>query len=134
MNQDNVPRSWKAPPVYQEGNSYEEYKRDIQIWILLKVATPEESGLLVYRTLTGRAKASCNDLTPDEIASEDGLNLILQRLDTLFLGDDNLRIYRDLDVFEKFRRINGMSMTDFILEFENLHNKIRSLHISGIYQ
>ena len=130
MNQDTVPRSWKAPPVYQEGHSNEEYKRDIQIWILLKVATREESGLLVYRTLTGRAKASCNDLTPDEIASEDGLDLILQRLDTLFLGDDNLRIYRDLDVFEKFRRVNGMSMTDFILEFENLHNKIRSHEIS----
>ena len=126
-----LPTSMKAPPTYREGNSYDEYKRDLEVWKLLKVATAEEQGLLVYRTLVGRAKAACNDLDPEsELNSKDGLKLIIKRLDKIFIGDDNHRIYKDLDSFEKYRRKAGILMTDFILEFENLHNKVKSHKIT----
>ena len=61
----DVPRSMKAPPVYEEGNSYEEYKKDLKIWQLLKVATEEQEGPLVYITFKpkSKAKAACSDLS-----------------------------------------------------------------------
>ena len=120
----DVPMSMKAPPNYREGDSYEEYKRDLEIWQLLKVATDIEEGPLVYRTLTGRAKAACNDLTVNQIGAKNGLALILERLDAVFLVDENQRIFVALDEFEKFKRPSSMTMTNFILSFENLHNKV----------
>ena len=124
----DVPRSMKAPPVYEEGNSYEEYKKDLKIWQLLKVATEEQEGPLVYITFKpkSKAKAACSDLSADEIGSKNGLKLILERLDSVFLTEENQRIFTDLDQFERFKRSPNMTMSAFILSFENLHNKVKS--------
>ena len=113
--------SIKFPPIYKEGNSYAEYTRDLDIWLLIKVAQPEEQGPLVHRTLTGKSKAACRDLTVTQIGSANGLKLIRERLDKLYLGEQNLRIYNALDSFEKFKRPSNMTVSDFIFEFESLH-------------
>lgn len=118
------PKSMKSPPTYQEGNSYEEYKKDLEIWQLLKVATAEQEGPIVYRTLTGKAKVACSDLTVAQIGSKDGLKLIQARLDTVYLSDENQRIFLALDEFEKYKRSPSMTMSGFILAFETLHNKV----------
>ena len=117
-------KNFKAPPVYIEGNSYEEYKKDLEIWQLLKVATLEEEGPLIYRTLTGRAKAACKHLTTQTIGSREGLKEIKKCLDAIYLADANKRVFIALDNFEKFKRSPNMTMTDFILNFENLHGEV----------
>ena len=116
---------FKYPPILQEGNSYEEWKRDFQIWQLLKLATKTDEGPLVYRTLTGRSKSAVSDLTPAQIGSNNGLDLIIERLDKLHLNDKNQRIFVALDTFEKFKRPSNMSMSNFIVAFENLHNSVK---------
>ena len=121
----NLPSSMKAPPIFNENESYDEYIRDLEIWQLLKSATDEEEGVIIYRTLTGRAKASCNDLTPAQIGSRDGLKLIRERLNKIFRPEENQRIFIALDEFEKCKRPGGMTMSNFILQFENLHNKVK---------
>ena len=117
---------FKSPPVLHEGISYEEWKRDLEIWQLLKCATAEEEGPLIYRTLSGQAKASVNDLTPAQIGANDGLQQIITRLEKLYLSDANQRIFKILDKFEKFKRPNSMSISNFILQFENLHNSVKA--------
>ena len=126
----DLPSSMKAPPVYKENCSYTEYKRDLEIWLLLKTCTAEEQGVIIYRTLTGKAKASCNDLTTAQIGSKDGYDLIVKRLDKLYLGEQNQRIFYALDKFEKFKRLPSMTMSDFIFEFENLHRIVNSYNCS----
>ena len=117
---------FKSPPTLREGESYEEWKRDLEIWQLLKCATKEEEGPLIYRTLTGRAKAAVKDLTPAQIGAADGLKSIITRLEKLYLSDANQRIFVALDKFEKFKRPNSMSISDFILAFENLHSAVKN--------
>ena len=118
------------PPVYREGNSYEEYTRDLDIWLLLKVATKAELGPILFRTLTPRAKASCRDLSVEQVGSPEGFDLIRKRLDKLYLNEVNQRIFATLDTFEKFRRTGDMSINNFIIEFENLHNMVKSHNIT----
>ena len=125
----DLPGSMKAPPIYKEGNSYTEYVRDLEIWLLLKVATAEEQGVLVFRTLTGKAKAACHDLTVAQIGSDQGLQLIRERLDRLYLGEENQRIYDALDTFEKFKRTPSMTMSDFIFQFEQLHSVVNAHNV-----
>ena len=114
------------PPIYVEGRSYEEFSRDLDVWLLLKVATAEEQGPLLFRTLSPRAKAACKTITLDQIGSKDGFKLIRDKLDKLYLKDANQRIFVTLDRFEKFKRPAGMTMDEFLVEFENLHTEVKS--------
>ena len=115
----------KDPPSWQNGTSYEDYKKEIEVWQLLKCATKKEEGPLIFRSLSGSAKAAAHELTVEEIGSEQGLQNILAKLDKLYLADKNQRIYVDLDAFEKFKRPSSMTMSSFILEFERLHTKVQ---------
>ena len=121
----DVPMSMKTPPILREGESYEEYKRDIQIWQLLKVASDVEEGPLVHRTLNDRGKAATAKLTVEQIGAKNGLKLILDELDKVYLIEENQRIFTCLDEFEKFKRSGNMTMSNFILAFESLHNKVQ---------
>ena len=116
----------KDPPHWSEDQSYEDYKKDIEIWQLLKSATPLEEGPLLLRVLTGKAKAAAKELTVAQIGSADGLKLILEKLDKLYLADKNRRIYATLEAFEKFKRPSNMNMSNFVFEFETLHAKVKA--------
>ena len=73
------------PPSWQDNQTYEEYKKAIEVWRLLKVAKPEEEGPLLYRNLKGKAQDEANKLTLAEIGSATGLQKILDKLDVLFV-------------------------------------------------
>ena len=123
----NLPNSVKSPPVLEEGGNYENFKKELKVWQLLKFCTNKEEGPLVFRhSLTGTAKAAAHALTVDEIGSETGLAQILSKLDDVYLTDKNQRIFSALDAFEKFKRPSNMSMNNFLLEFQKLHNKVVS--------
>ena len=123
MTENNHYRT--SPPKWVDNMSYEQYVKEISVWRLLKCATALEEGPLVFHQLTGEAKAAADELTVEEIGSAEGLNLILKKLDKLYLTDKNQRIFVDLNAFEKFKRPGNMTMHNFIVEFERLHSKVQ---------
>ena len=119
------------PPEFHEDNiSYEEYKKEVQIWQLLKICSKKAEGPLIFRTLKGRAKSVALELSVEEIGSDDGLELIMGKLDKLYLTEKNQRIYMALEDFENFRRSENGSMSEFIIEFERRHNKVVAFECS----
>ena len=126
----NIPNSMRAPPSLTEGKSYEFWKKEIKIWQLLKVATAKEEGPLIFtNSLTERDKKVISELTVDEIGSDQGLKKILDKLDKLYLADKNQRTFAALDQFEKYKRPSNTTMSDFILEFTKLHNKVTEFEL-----
>ena len=117
------------PPSFKEGNNYEAYKKEIEIWQLMKPCSAEEQGPLLFRTLTGRAKVAALELSVKEVGSAKGLELILKKLDKLYLADKNKRICSVLEQFESFRRSPNMTMAMFVLDFERLHNELEKFQI-----
>ena len=111
------------PPPFKEGH-YETYLKELEIWQLMKSCTAEEQGPVVFRTLNGRAKVAALELSPQEIGSTNGLALIIQKLDKIFLPEKNLRICNKLDQFESFKRAPNMTMSNFVLDFERLYNQL----------
>ena len=87
----------KTPPEFNEAISYEKYKKEIQIWRLLKVCSAKEEGPMLFRTLNDKAKEAALKLTVDEIGSDTGLDLILGELDKLYLSDKNTRMFEALE-------------------------------------
>ena len=116
----------KDPPVWQSGQSYEDYKKEIKVWQLLKSATDIEEGPLLFRALSGKAKEAANELSIAEIGAKDGLKSILDKLDTLYEAEKNQRIYTELEGSEKFKRSSSMTMKDYLIEFERRHAKLKN--------
>ena len=114
------------PPVFKEG-AYESYKRELGIWKLLKTCSAKEQGPIVFRTLSGRAKTAALELTDEELGGDTGLDLIIGKLDKLYEQETNLKICSLLDKFESFRRSPTITMSNFILDFERLHNQLKTL-------
>ena len=97
------------PPELRE-SQYEAYKKEIKVWQLMKTCSAKEQGPIVFRSLTGRAKIAAHELTVEEIGSDNGLELILGKLDKLYLSEKNQRICSLLERFESFRRSPSMTM------------------------
>ena len=116
----------KSPPLWTSEMTYEDYKKEIEVWKLLKSASNKEEGPLIYRVLTGEAKAAAKKLTVEQIGSENGLQLIIDKLDELYLADKNQRICSALEAFEKFKRPGSMNMSTFLVEFEGLHSTVQN--------
>ena len=117
-----------CPPEWKEGMCYDEFRKRIKVWQLLKVATPEQEGPLVFCTLSGKAEAACEELTLEQIGSANGLDLILAKLDALYHANKDQKFFVELDTFEKFRRPNNMkekgrSYKKFIAKIQKNYNK-----------
>jgi len=80
----------KAPPVFDEAEDYLGWENDMEIWGMF-TSLEKKRGPAVYLSLTGRLRGAVRDLTIAEIGSDDGLHIIIQKLDGLFLQDDSTR-------------------------------------------
>ena len=79
---------------------------------------PEKQALAVTLSLTGQAKAKALEIDVAQLNTEDGMNILLTALDTLFLQDEVDLAYNAYSDFERLKKEENMSMSDFIIEYE----------------
>ena len=65
------------------------------------------------------------ELDIDNRKGENGVQLILQRLDTLYLEDTIQMADLAYQTFETFQRPENMTMKDYLVKFEHLYTKIK---------
>ena len=81
--------SWKAPPKLKE--PYTAWKDELQIWQNFTDVEAEKQGSALYLSLPpGSARDAVLELGPNIINGRDAVAKITQKLDTLFLKDDNV--------------------------------------------
>lgn len=114
----------KTPPVLVDETTYAEWKNDVQIWQLFTDLAKKKQGPAVYLSLTGHARECVRDLTPAVIGGDDGVQAITDKLDTLFLQDENTLAYIAFKEFYDYKRPSGVNITDFLVRFEYIHHKL----------
>ena len=60
-----------------------------------------------------------------DLNSDDGVEILITKLKSLFAKDTNQAAFLANDKFESFQRHVDMNIIDFINEFERLHNNIK---------
>ena len=83
----------KTPPALVDEDGYGEWLNDVKIWQLFTDLEKKKQGPALYLTLTGRAHECVRELTPEVIGGEDGVKKIIEKLDKLFMKDQNTRAY-----------------------------------------
>ena len=118
--------SFKTPPALSKSSSYENWKKELKAWERLTEVKDNKRGLAVLLSLEGKAKDAILDLDIDQLSNHNGVKIITDKLDTLYLKDKAQMAYEAYDKFEKFHRPADMSIKDYVNEFERLLNKTKS--------
>ena len=74
-----------SPPEFMESMRWTDYKKEIKIWQALTTLNPEQQGPCLYLSLKGKAREAALEVDLEAIERKDGIQLILERLDALFL-------------------------------------------------
>ena len=114
----------KALPVLRDEDDYLNWKNDLEVWRLFTDADKKKMGLAVYLTLTGRARETVRELKPSDLAKDDGLDIIVKKLDAVYLKDENTRAYIAFKEFYEFKRASGEHFTEFIVKYEHLYHRL----------
>ena len=119
-------QSYKAPPALSKCSSYDLWFKKIEIWKHFTDVPEAKQASAIFLTLEGKAREAVLELDVAILASDNGVKHLTDRLDKLYSKDKAQLAYEAYDSFERFKREDAMSMTDFINEFERLHNKAKA--------
>ena len=108
--------SIKEPPMLVDDNKYETFKRDVHIWSKLSTLPKKKQALAIHLTLRGRAKNASSQLTDAQLESDDGVALIFEKLDALFLPDKSRR------QFSAFNKLYNLRKPEALLSMILLGN------------
>ena len=118
-------KSLKSPPRFDpDEDNYEQFKKDLQIWGLLTDLEAKKRGPAVYLSLDKKAREAVRSLTVAQINADDGLAKITERLDEVYLQDQNTRAYMAFQNFYRCKRESGETFEKFIIRFEGLYNDL----------
>ena len=120
---------YKAPPRLNK-SVYSVWKNELKIWVAFTSLDKKKQAPAIFLTLTGQAREAILNLEVNVLTAEDGVDKLIQELDKLYAKDETCTAYESYEKFEKFIRPSNMSMTDYIIKFELLHNKAKSHKMS----
>ena len=121
--------NFKIPPVFHEGSNYEGWKNEVNIWKLVTDLDKKKQALAVTLSLSGKPREVALEIPSASLNSEDGMTVLINALDNVFLSDEQDNSYAAYTCFEQFKKAQNMSMNDYIIEFERLYNKTKKFHM-----
>ena len=117
----------KQPPIFNPngGDSYMNWKSDIEIWQLFTKEESKRLGPAVYLSLQGDARDAVRAMDKKDIGKDNGVNLIIAELDKVFMKDETTRAFCAFKEFVEYRRQAGVNFTKFIIEFNQKYNEVK---------
>ena len=85
----------------------------------------DKQGPTINLSLEEKIRKTCSDIKLKDLNSDNGVDILVNKLKSLFTKDINQAAYLAYDKFETFKRHIDMSMVDFINEFETFCKNIR---------
>ena len=116
----------KAPPLLSKTKTYDDWLKLLRILRSFTDLEKARQGPALVLSLEGEAQDAVLELENDDIIKDNGIDIIIERLDRLFKKDTTIQKYTALEAFETYRRPNNTSIRDFLVEFEKRHYKTKS--------
>ena len=105
----------------KKGDLYEKWKKKVSMWCELTSLSNKEKGPALYEALEGRAENAALLIETDLIKSENGMTLLLEKLDELFMPDKFERTFWPYKEYKVIRKQHGESVRDFIIRFDQCY-------------
>ena len=121
--------NYKNPPQLTDSEQYERWVKEVKLWRMCCKLDKKEQGPALALSQDGSVREAALEIDIDELSADDGVEKIIDKLNGLYLKDENQRIYIAYSHFEKFQRPQEMSIDSYINEFERLNNKVKVYNI-----
>lgn len=128
---DTKMRGYKAPPVYKEGKSYADWRLDIDLWNeFTPLPEKRRATAFLLELGEGKVKSHVRALGKENLMKDDGLALVIAKLDKIYKEDSSHETYRAYCKFEKYERPHDMNLQSYISEFEKMHADLTKYSIN----
>ena len=121
------------PPLEFTGtkpSEFKSYRKKVKLWHLFTRAPPQLQGPRVLSRLTGPAWDACDGLEPEDVATADGGDLILETLADAFQGEHKTELFDALeDTFCGPGRKKGEKLHNYALKVQS---NVRKLAKQGV--
>lgn len=104
---------------------YSEWKHEVQVWKAFTTLKENKLGPALFLSLEGSARDAAHEVSLEDLSGDNGINVLIEKLDSLFLKDENNSAFEAYDTFERYQRPVDMGMTDYINNFERLYQKAK---------
>ena len=118
-----------APPPLVARENYETWKKEMVLWEMATTVEKKKRAPTVFLSLTGKAREAILELDASLLNTEDGLNVLIKKLDTLFQEDKNQAALLAYDKFEQYKRPEDFSINEYLVEFERLVIRLKNYNI-----
>ena len=97
---------------------YEEWKKEVIIWENVTTLEKKTQGCALVLSLSGNARKAARNIPIEDLKKDNGVELVLKELDKYYAKDQGRKQMKAFDNFINFRRTKGMTIQDFLLQFE----------------
>ena len=97
------------------------------MWQVVTSVEKNQQPIIIFlKSLEGNTKAekAVSDLTPTDLNTDQGMNLLFEKLDKVFQSETIDEAYSTYSAFISFKRTDQMNMSDYILQYEHLYQKM----------
>ena len=118
-------KRWLPPPSWTPGAGigYRQYLWQLQGWARLTAMSHSDRGVAVAMSLGGRAGRIAQSIPHSILSRNDGLWILLNRLEGDLGAELQDRIRNAAREFQKYRRPKGMNASEFIIEWERRYGE-----------
>ena len=114
-------QNYKAPPAFEEGMDYNDWKLDLELWQEFTSLEKKKHGTaLLLELKPGKVKDTVRSLGKAVLVAEDAISQITTQLDKIYKEDAAQISYRVYSKFERYSRLEQMTLQSYISEFEKL--------------
>ena len=117
--------SYRNPPVLNEDTQYESWVKEVDLWSACCKLEQNQQGPALALSLSGNARQAALNVDSGTLKSNGGLAAVINKLNGLYLKDENQRIYVALKSFEQYKRPQTLSMDNYLNEFDLKYGKLK---------
>ena len=108
---------------------YDVWKKDIELWKLFTDLPKEKVAIAIHLSLSGRARQATSEISINDMKSDNGFKILMDKLDRVFLQDENWRCFNSYLSFENYKRSSDTSISDYLSEFDRRHYKLKECKV-----
>ena len=115
--------SSKVPPAFSKYKTYDDWIKALNIWVKFTNFEKKTQGPALFLSVEGEAQDAVLELGEDKITSDNRVQFIIERLDSIYKKDELLKKYEALEAFETYRHSSNTFMQQFLNDFSRRYNK-----------
>ena len=113
-------------PILKSEDDIDHWLFELSLWQDVTDVRKVNQASVVFMSLPDKMRRACANLNKEQLRSDEGLTLLLDKRKGLYAADKDTAMFIHYEKFEKYnRKSSGISIIDYINEFERLYAKIK---------